>query len=147
MERGQGDYGLSDGRWLELDWAPLIERVEVESELGCSEIEFVSVGEGPAIVLIHGLAGSWRNWLENIPRLADRHRVVALDLPGFGASPLPQQEITMPGYGSVVAELVRFPRAPHDDDVDACTQALSRLSRLMDHAIVFHTESAPSRWA
>ena len=114
MERGQGDYGLSDGRWLELDWAPLIERVEVESELGCSEIEFVSVGEGPAIVLIHGLAGSWRNWLENIPRLADRHRVVALDLPGFGASPLPQQEITMPGYGSVVAELVRKLDLPPD---------------------------------
>ena len=52
-----------------------------------------------------------------------------------------------PWVHEVVAELVRFPRAPHDDDVDACTQALSRLSRLMDHAIVFHTESAPSRWS
>jgi pimeloyl-ACP methyl ester carboxylesterase len=114
MDRGQGEYGLSDGRWLEIDWAPSIERIEIESDLGRSEVEFVSVGEGPAIVLIHGLAGSWRNWLENIPRLADRHRVVALDLPGFGASPMPPEEITMPGYGSVVTALVRELKLPPD---------------------------------
>ena len=110
----QGDYGLSDGRWLEIEWTPLIRRVELESDLGRSEVEYVSVGEGPAIILIHGLAGSWRNWLENIPRLADRHRVVALDLPGFGASPMPEREITMPGYGSVITELARELELPRD---------------------------------
>jgi len=47
MNRGQGEYGLSDGRWLEIDWAPSIERIEIESDLGRSEVEFVSVGEGP----------------------------------------------------------------------------------------------------
>lgn len=102
-----GDYGLSDGRWLEVDWASRIRRIEVDSELGRSEVEYISVGEGPAIVLVHGLAGSWRNWLENIPRLSDRHRVIAIDLPGFGASPMPSEQITMPGYGSVVAGLAQ----------------------------------------
>lgn len=92
----------------------MIAKVEIESDLGRSEVEFLSVGEGPAIVLIHGLAGSWRNWLENIPRLADRHRVVALDLPGFGASPMPPQEITMSGYGSVVTSLARELDLPPD---------------------------------
>lgn len=114
MDGSQGDYGLSDGRWLEVDWAPMIAKVEIESDLGRSEVEFLSVGEGPAIVLIHGLAGSWRNWLENIPRLADRHRVVALDLPGFGASPMPPREITMSGYGSVVTSLARELGLPPD---------------------------------
>ncbi|HEY7822902.1 MAG TPA: phage terminase large subunit, partial [Acidimicrobiia bacterium] len=51
-----------------------------------------------------------------------------------------------PWVREVVSELVRFPRAPHDDDVDAATQALSRLSRLADPGIVFHTDGAPSRW-
>jgi len=105
MEARDGDYGLSDGRWLEVDWGSKIERIEVDSELGVSEVEYVSLGEGPTIVLVHGLAGSWRNWLENIPRLSDRHRVVALDLPGFGDSPLPERPITMPGYGSMLVNL------------------------------------------
>ena len=107
MHERSGEYGVSDGRWLEIDWAQEIRQMEVDSELGRSEVQYVSVGEGPAIVLVHGLAGTWRNWLENIPRLSDRHRVVALDLPGFGASPMPERAITMSGYGSVVATLVR----------------------------------------
>ena len=52
-----------------------------------------------------------------------------------------------PWVSEVVAELVRFPRAPHDDDVDAATQALSRLSRFGDPGIVFHTDPSASRWA
>lgn len=45
-------------------------------------------GEGPALVLVHGLGGSHANWLAAGPLLAERARVVALDLPGFGRSPL-----------------------------------------------------------
>jgi predicted phage terminase large subunit-like protein len=52
-----------------------------------------------------------------------------------------------PWVSEVVTELVRFPRAPHDDDVDAATQALSRLSRFGDPGIVFHTDPSASRWA
>ena len=33
------------------------------------------------------------------------HRVIALDLPGFGASPMPPWEITIPAYGRLVDEL------------------------------------------
>jgi pimeloyl-ACP methyl ester carboxylesterase len=45
------------------------------------------VGAGPPLVLLHGLAGSARWWARNIPRLAQAFRVIAIDLPGFGASP------------------------------------------------------------
>jgi pimeloyl-ACP methyl ester carboxylesterase len=44
-------------------------------------------GEGPAIVLIHGLGGSHVNWLAVGPLLARSARVVAIDLVAFGRTP------------------------------------------------------------
>lgn len=47
-------------------------------------------GEGPAIVLIHGLGGAASNWIELAPQLARDQRVLVPDLPGHGgSSPLP----------------------------------------------------------
>ena len=96
------DYGVSDGRWLKINWAERLREVTVTSELGETPVSYVDQGEGPPILLVHGLGGSWRNWLENIPFLSDSHRVVALDLPGFGLSPMPEQEISMSAYGDLV---------------------------------------------
>jgi pimeloyl-ACP methyl ester carboxylesterase len=45
-------------------------------------------GTGEVVLLVHGLGGSHLNWLSVAPQLAERHRVYALDLPGFGRSPL-----------------------------------------------------------
>jgi pimeloyl-ACP methyl ester carboxylesterase len=58
-------------------------------------------------VFIHGLSGCWQNWLENIPHFARTHRVIALDLPGFGASPMPARKITINGYAGVVDQLLQ----------------------------------------
>lgn len=44
-------------------------------------------GEGPAVLLVHGLAGAPVNWIEVAPALLAGHRVLAPDLPGHGASP------------------------------------------------------------
>jgi pimeloyl-ACP methyl ester carboxylesterase len=41
------------------------------------------------LVLIHGLGATKASWLPVVPHLATHHRVVALDLPGFGASAKP----------------------------------------------------------
>ncbi len=50
-------------------------------------------GSGRAVVLVHGLAGSARWWRRNVPALAARYRVYAVELMGFGANrarpPLP----------------------------------------------------------
>ena len=46
-------------------------------------------GEGPPIVLVHGLAASIEIWERIIPALADRHRVVAFDLPGWAEADKP----------------------------------------------------------
>jgi pimeloyl-ACP methyl ester carboxylesterase len=49
-------------------------------------------GEGPPVVLIHGLGGAATNWTELAPLLARRHRVVVPDLPGHGRS-APLEEV------------------------------------------------------
>ena len=53
-------------------------------------MRFFVAGEGPPILLVHGLSGAAANWSELAPVLARRRRVLALDLPGHGGSaPLP----------------------------------------------------------
>ena len=43
-------------------------------------------GDGPPLVLLHGLAGSGTWWDRNVPALAGAFQVTTIDLPGFGAS-------------------------------------------------------------
>jgi pimeloyl-ACP methyl ester carboxylesterase len=53
-------------------------------------INYVSHGEGPAVILIHGLAASLHDWEAFIPSLVSRgYRAIALDLPGHGGSAKP----------------------------------------------------------
>jgi pimeloyl-ACP methyl ester carboxylesterase len=59
-------------------------------------------------VWVHGLSGSWQNWLENLPVLARAgYRCVAMDLPGFGASEMPAEKISITGYAAAVDELLQ----------------------------------------
>jgi pimeloyl-ACP methyl ester carboxylesterase len=44
--------------------------------------------DGTPLVFIHGLGGSAENWLFLFPRLSKKYRLYALDLPGFGRTPL-----------------------------------------------------------
>jgi pimeloyl-ACP methyl ester carboxylesterase len=92
-------YGVEQrSEWLDVDWRQHLYSTTVHG----ARINYAEMGDGPPVILIHGLSGCWQNWLENIPHLARRHRVVALDLPGFGESELPQDEISIPGYGRFV---------------------------------------------
>ncbi len=43
-------------------------------------------GEGTPLLLLHGWPGSWTSWRKAMPQLACHHRVIAVDLPGFGNS-------------------------------------------------------------
>ena len=46
-------------------------------------------GSGPTLVLLHGFTGSIGTWEPALALLAARHRVVTIDLPGHGGSPVP----------------------------------------------------------
>ena len=43
-------------------------------------VTYRAAGEGPALLLLHGVAGSGQTWSEVIPWLADEHTVIAPDL-------------------------------------------------------------------
>jgi pimeloyl-ACP methyl ester carboxylesterase len=91
------------GAWLDVDWARHTRWVEVAG----APVNVVEIGSGRPVVLIHGHSGAWQNWLEQLPVLAAAgYRAIAFDLPGFGASPMPVEPITMSGYGRIVDELL-----------------------------------------
>jgi len=58
------------------------------------------------MVLLHGGHGSWTHWIRNIDALARHFRVVAFDLPGYGASPAVPKNIDIDHYVSWVADAV-----------------------------------------
>ena len=59
------------------------------------ELQYLSAGHGPAIVLLHGYAETSRMWRPLIPRLAETHTVIAPDLPGIGGSAIPSDGLDM----------------------------------------------------
>src|SRR4051794_36077717 len=87
-----------DAEWRRIDWREHLHWVVVNGD----PVNYVEIGSGPPLLFVHGLSGSWQNWLETIPHFARTHRVVALDLPGFGESPMPAERISIPGYGRLV---------------------------------------------
>jgi pimeloyl-ACP methyl ester carboxylesterase len=95
-----GPQGRSE--WLDVDWSEHLHWAQVCG----SPVNYVDIGEGPPLVFIHGLSGCWQNWLENIPHFARFRRVIAPDLPGFGESPMPAEEISINFYAKVVDELL-----------------------------------------
>jgi len=97
-------YGPS-GRspWLDVDWR---EHQRWVSVVAGQPVNTIDLGEGPPLVFIHGLSGSWPNWLEQLPVFADSHRVIAMDLPGFGHSPMPRERITISGYARLLDGLL-----------------------------------------
>jgi pimeloyl-ACP methyl ester carboxylesterase len=50
------------------------------------EVAYLGAGDGPVLLLIHGMAGTCENWREVIEPLARNHTVIAPDLPGHGIS-------------------------------------------------------------
>ena len=61
VERGlaleEGPQGRSE--WRDIDWSTHLHWAQVRG----SAVNYVEIGEGPPLVFIHGLAGSWQNWM------------------------------------------------------------------------------------
>jgi len=67
---------------------PLVEQgfEEREADAKAVRMRYYVGGEGPPLVLVHGLSGAAGNWCELAPLLARRYRLLIPDLPGHGAS-------------------------------------------------------------
>jgi pimeloyl-ACP methyl ester carboxylesterase len=98
---GPDPYGNPDPEWLRIDWREHLRTVELERS---TRVNYVEMGSGPPLLLVHGLGGCWQNWLENIPHFARSHRVLAPDLPGFGASPMPRWRTSIRSYGQLLID-------------------------------------------
>ena len=94
------DYGNPEPQWPGIEWRRHLRRVELPG----AEVNYAEVGEGKPIVFVHGISGCWQNWLENLPRFGAERRAIALDLPGFGASPMPSWEIDMHAYARLLVD-------------------------------------------
>jgi pimeloyl-ACP methyl ester carboxylesterase len=101
-DRGQPYGPTGTSAWLEIDWRKHQRWVSV----GGQSVNVIDMGEGSPVVFVHGLSGSWPNWLEQLPVFARDHRVIAMDLPGFGHSPMPDERITISMYGRILDGLL-----------------------------------------
>jgi pimeloyl-ACP methyl ester carboxylesterase len=89
--------------WLEVDWRKHQRWVILDGQ----PINVVELGKGPPLVFIHGLIGRWTHWVEQLTAFAPSHRVIAVDLPGFGYSPLPAEGgISVPIYARTLERLM-----------------------------------------
>ena len=68
---------------------------EKYAEIEGHHICYVDEGEGPPLLLIHGLGGSIQNWTPVIEHFKDDYRVIALDLPGCGKSEIPDDDYSL----------------------------------------------------
>jgi pimeloyl-ACP methyl ester carboxylesterase len=91
-----GPVGRSE--WMDVEWQEHLRWIRVEDRW----MNVMDYGEGPPLIFIHGLSGCWQNWLENIPFFAREHRVIAVDLPGFGESEMPVEPISISGYAATI---------------------------------------------
>src|SRR5437764_6331064 len=75
-------------------------------ELHGHTLAFRMAGEGPALLLIHGIAGTNAVWGEVLPELATDHTVIAPDLPGHGESGASAGDYSLGAMAATVRDLL-----------------------------------------
>lgn len=84
------------------------------ADLSYGQLHYVDAGRGEPLLLLHSAPRSSRAYRFLQPRLAERYRVIAPDLPGFGASDALPGSPTMEAFGTAMVALLdalELPRA------------------------------------
>lgn len=73
------------------------------------KIHYVTLGEGPLMVMIHGFPDFWYTWRHQMERLSDQFQVVAVDLRGYNESDKPKgvENYAMPLLVSDIVAVIR----------------------------------------
>ena len=82
---------------------------QVEAEqvtLHGNRVGFLRAGEGPPLLLLHGIAGSYETWAPLIPALADDFTVIAPDMLGHGSSAKPRGDYSLGAYAAGARDLL-----------------------------------------
>jgi pimeloyl-ACP methyl ester carboxylesterase len=69
-------------------------------------VSYYQEGQGPVLVLLHGISSSSQTWGRVIERLAEQHTVIAPDLLGHGASAKPRGDYSLGAYASGIRDLL-----------------------------------------
>src|SRR3954453_1722922 len=77
-----------------------------EVDLHGHRVSYRIAGEGPVILLIHGIAGSSQQWLDSMKMLAAGHTIVAPDLLGHGRSAKPRGDYSLGAYAAGLRDLL-----------------------------------------
>ncbi len=76
-------------------------------------MRYADRGSGDSVVLLlHGFAGDLDNWMFNLGALADKHRVLALDLPGHGKSTKTIADPSLSGMAKFVSKFLKVLDVP-----------------------------------
>jgi len=70
------------------------------------ELSYLDTGDGPALLFIHGLTGSQRNWKHLVDALNQDHRVLAPDLFGHGASSKMMGDYSLGAHAATLRDLL-----------------------------------------
>jgi pimeloyl-ACP methyl ester carboxylesterase len=98
--------------------SPLAEAKSHFAKFGTNKVHYVVQGKGKhAIVLVHCWSGNLGFWREQVPALADKARIILIDLPGHGQSDKPHTAYTMDFFAGAVLAVMR------DAHVDKATLA------------------------
>src|SRR3954471_23707595 len=75
-------------------------------ELHGHPVTYRMAGEGPALLLLHGITSSSQTWAKVLPALAEHHTVIAPDLVGHGESAKPRGDYSLGAYASGIRDLM-----------------------------------------
>lgn len=84
----------------------MIEERAQTAMLNGHEFWYLDSGQGPAVLFIHGLTGSHRNWANLVDKLNDDHRVLVPDLFGHGASAKAMGDYSLGAHAAILRDLL-----------------------------------------
>ena len=86
---------------------PFDDQVEAEEiSLHGNRVSFLRAGQGPPLLLLHGIAGSTETWAPLIPALSDEFTVIAPDMLGHGQSAKPRGDYSLGAYAAGARDLL-----------------------------------------
>ena len=85
-------------------WSPLPVRHVAVQDIDIAYVDSNPQDTTTPIIFVHGLSSYIGFWEHQLPHFAQNHRVLALDLPGYGASGRPDAPYTPPWYADLLSE-------------------------------------------
>lgn len=89
--------------WRHFPWDEVTRDVEVDARR-VHLVDLDQAGDNTdVLIFVHGISASWRWFIEILPEVAETHRAIAIDLPGFGNSEMSWRKTGFTALAEAVA--------------------------------------------